>query len=199
MKQQILEKASNLFLKYGVKSVTMDDIASKMAISKKTLYKYFENKDALVEQATKQIHQSCLTQIYEINAQNFSPIKENFTIKKMFREMFQNIGGSYLFQLKKYYPKIYNKTIKVESIAFSDCIKQNIEKGIAQGYYREELNVEVVTSFYLSLVFSIHEKDIPQNELLDLEFEALLYHTRAIATAKGIQELENQLKENKNK
>lgn len=197
MKQQILEKASNLFLKYGVKSVTMDDIASKMAISKKTLYKYFENKDTLVEQATTQIHQSCLAQIYEINAQNFSPIKENFTIKKMFREMFQNMDGSYLFQLKKYYPKIYNKIIKIESTVFLDCIKQNIEKGIAQGYYRKELNIEVVANFYLSLVFSIYEKDILQNELLDLEFEALLYHTRAIATVKGIQELENQLKENK--
>lgn len=194
MKQKILDTAGEMFLSLGYKSVTMDDIAQKIAISKKTLYKYFSNKESLVEESTVRIHEVCLGAICKITEQGYTPIKENLEIKEMFREMFKNLGGSPLFQLKKYYPKIYGKVMETEVVAFSECIKNNIEKGIAEGYYRKDINVAVCVNFYLSLVFSIHEKDIPQAEVLVLEHEALLYHTRAIATEKGIQELENQLK-----
>lgn len=194
MKQEILQKAGEMFLKLGYKSVTMDDIAREMAISKKTLYKYFSNKQELVEKSTLSIHQSCLMAIDRITEEGYSPIKENLEIKKMFRDMFNNIGGSPLFQLKKYYPKVYEKIMETEVVAFSECIKNNIKKGVESGFYRKDLNIDVCVDFYLSLVFSIHEKDITHSEVLDLEQEALLYHTRAIATQKGLEELENQLK-----
>lgn len=193
MKEKILDKAGEMFLNLGYKSVTMDDIANEMAISKKTLYKYFNNKHQLVEECTSKIHQSCLLAINTINEQGFTPIKENFEIKNMFKEMFKNLGGSPLFQLKKYYPKVYQKVMEVEVVAFSNCIKDNLERGIKAGYYREDIKIDVYVDFYLSLVFSIHEKDISHLQVLELEQEALLYHTRAIATSKGLKELENQL------
>lgn len=194
MREKILEKAGKMFLNYGFKSATMDDIANEMGVSKKTLYKYFDNKNSLVEQVTEQIYQSCLNVISKISEQGFSPIKENFEIKKVFREMFKNFGASPLFQLKKYYPLIYQKVITIQKIAFSESITNNIKKGIAQGFYREDLNVEICVDFYLSLMYSIHEKEIPHADFLVLEHEVLIYHTRAIATSKGRKELENQLK-----
>lgn len=197
MKKTILDKAGEMFLKLGYKSVTMDDIANEMAISKKTLYKYFANKQNLVEESTTQIHQSCLNAIYKITESGFNPIKENFETKKMFREMFKNLGGSPLFQLEKYYPKIYERVVSIEVVTFSECIKNNIDKGIKDGYYRKNINIEACIDFYLSIIFNIHKKDISSLDVLNLEQQALEYHTRAIATQKGVEELEYQLKNTK--
>ena len=196
MKDKIIEKAGELFVKLGFKSVTMDDIANELGISKKTLYKYFNNKHALVEETTSKMHDSCLFGIEMITSQGFNAIEENFEIKKMFKEMFQNASSSPIYQLKKYYPKIHAKTMEKEIILFSECFKTNFEKGIQEGYYREDINIELATQFYFSLVFSIHENTVENHRIPKLEQEALVYHTRAIATEKGLSELEHQLKNN---
>lgn len=193
MKQKILEKAGEMFLKLGYKSVTMDDIAKELGISKKTLYKLFSNKQSLVEQSTMQINQYCLNVIDRVTSQGYNPIKENLAIKDVFKEMFNNLNNSPLFQLRKYYPKIHEKVIQTEVVAFSECIRNNIEKGIQNKLYRDDLNIDVCVDFYLSIVFSIHDKDISHSEVLRLEHEALLYHIRAISTQKGLGELEKQL------
>lgn len=195
MEIDILEKAKEMFLNYGFKNATMDDIASEMGISKKTLYKYYDNKIALVEATVEKLHQSCLCVINRIIEENYNPIEENLKIKEMFREMFKNLGGSPLFQLQKYYPKIYEKVMQVEMKTFSECIKNNIERGIEEGYYLKNTNVDLCAEFYLAIIFSIHRQEKPQSEVLELEYQALVYHTRAIATLKGLEELENQLKE----
>lgn len=196
MKEKIIEKAGELFINLGFKSVTMDDIASALGISKKTLYKYFSNKHSLVEETTITMHDSCLSGIESITNQGFNPIEENFEIKKMFKEMFQNASSSPIYQLKKYYPKIHEKTMEKEIVLFSECLKENFRKGIQQGYYREDTNIDLATQFYFSLVFSIHENTIENYKIPKLEQEVLVYHTRAIATEKGLSELEHQLKNN---
>jgi hypothetical protein len=196
MEDKIIAKAGEMFLKLGFKSVTMDDIASELGISKKTLYKYFGNKHALVEKTTTTMHQSCLCKIQTITNQGFNPIEENFEIKKMFKEMFQNASSSPIHQLKKYYPKVHEKIMEKEIVLFSECLKKNMEKGINAGYYRKDVDIELVTKFYFSLVFSIHENTIENYKIPKLEQDVLAYHTRAIATAKGLLELEKQLKNN---
>ena len=197
MRTKIIEKAGELFLKLGFKSVTMDEIANELGISKKTLYKYFNNKLSLVEETTSTLHESCFCVIEKITKENFNAIKENFEIKNTFKEMFQNASSSPIYQLKKYYPKIHEKTMEKEMILFSECLKKNLQKGINQGYYRKDTNIELATQFYFYLVFSIHENTIENYKIPKLEQEVLVYHTRAIATEKGLQELEYQLKNNK--
>lgn len=192
MKNDILEKAGELFWRIGYKSVTMDDIANDMGISKKTIYKYFKNKEILVEESTNLMHESCHQVIDTIVEQGYNPIKENFEIKKMFKEMFQNADSSPIYQLKKYYPKIHQKVMTKEMGTFYECMKNNINRGIEQKYYREDINIDYVVQFYLALVFHIHE-NIPMNRINEVELKALEYHTRAIATAKGREELEYQL------
>ncbi|WP_298779599.1 TetR/AcrR family transcriptional regulator [uncultured Polaribacter sp.] len=196
MKEKIIEKASELFLKLGFKSVTMDDIANDLGISKKTLYKYFSNKVSLVEDTITTMHDSCFMVINMIINQNFNAIKENFEVKKMFKEMFQNASSSPIYQLKKYYPKIHQKTMQKEIVMFSECLKNNLTKGIEEGFYRSDINIESATQFYFTLVFSVHENTVENHKIPKLEQEALVYHTRAIATEKGLKELENQLKNN---
>lgn len=194
MRQNILDKARQMFLNLGFKSVTMDDIANELGVSKKTLYKYFCNKQFLVEETIAQIQKSCVSTINIVTSKNFSSIKENFEIKKMFRETFRNVSGSPLFQLKKYYPKTYEKVVSNQMITVTEFVKNNVKKGIKEGVYRKDIDVDVCVNFYLSLMFAVYEKERSNVELLKLEQQALEYHTRAIATQKGIEELENQLK-----
>ena len=193
MKDKIISKASDLFLKLGFKSVTMDDIAAEMCISKKTIYKFFCNKEVLIEESTASVHYQVHDIISEIVTKKYNAIEENFEIRKMFKEMFKSADASPIYQLKKHYPEIYAKVIAREINECNIIFKQNIENGISQGMYRNGISVETCVKFYYNLVFSIKEQTSSEKEGQQLELEILEYHTRAIATPKGIAELEKQL------
>ena len=193
MKEKIISKATELFLKLGFKSVTMDDIAGEMCISKKTIYKFFCNKEILIAESTEMVHKTIHESIDTIAAKNYNAIKENFEIKKMFKEMFKSGETSPAHQLKKHYPEIYDKVMSREINECNTVFKQNIEKGIEQGLYRENLDIDIYVKFYYNLIFSIHGMTSSEKESQKLELQALEYHTRAMATTSGIIELEKQL------
>ncbi|MDR7208441.1 TetR/AcrR family transcriptional regulator [Flavobacterium piscis] len=195
MKEKIIAKASDLFLKLGFKSVTMDDIAGEMCISKKTIYKYFCNKEVLIEESTSMVHRQVHEVIDTIVAKNYNAIHENFEIREMFRNMFKNATDtSPLYQLKKHYPEIYKNMMTHEIEQCTHYFRDNILKGIRENLYRSDLNIAVYVKFYYTLIFHINETTISEKEAQEIELEALEYHTRAMATAEGIKELEKQLK-----
>lgn len=194
IKNKIIAKSTDMFLKLGFKSVTMDDIASEMCMSKKTIYKYFSNKEILIEQGTEMVREKFHSLMGEVISKNYNAIKENFEIRKMFKEMFQAVDHSPAFQLKKHYPEIYEKMMQDEVKECESVFTQNVHKGIAEGLYRADTDVAIAVKFYFTLIFSINENTSLEKEASLLELKALEYHTRAIATAKGVQELEDNLK-----
>jgi AcrR family transcriptional regulator len=193
MKEKIIAKATDLFLKLGFKSVTMDDIAGEMCISKKTIYKYFCNKELLIEEATEMVHIAIHQSIATIVAKDCNAIEENFEIRKMFKEMFKTGGTSPAYQLKKHYPEIYDTVMSREINECNIVFKQNIEKGIQQGLYRKDILIDTYVTFYYTLIFSINGSISSEIESKEIELQALEYHTRAMATPEGIIELEKQL------
>ena len=193
MKDKIIKKATDMFLKLGFKSVTMDDIAGEMCISKKTIYKYFSNKEALIEEGTEVVHQKIHSLMDEVMDKNYNAIEENFHMREMFKEMFKSFDQSPAYQLKKHYPEIYEKMMANEIEDCSQMFSQNIEKGIAEGLYRKETDIEASVKFYYTLIFSINENTMMGKDAYILEAKALEYHTRAIATPAGISELEKHL------
>ncbi|OCB74315.1 TetR/AcrR family transcriptional regulator [Flavobacterium crassostreae] len=193
MKEKIIAKASELFLKFGFKSITMDDIATEMCISKKTIYKYFCNKELLIEESTNFIQKEIHQIIETITIQNHNAIEENFEIRKMFKEMFKSAENSPVYQLKKHYPEIYEKVILNEINQCDSIFRKNIQEGIKQGLYRNTINIDHYTKFYYNLIFSIKGSTSSEKEGQQLELEILEYHTRAMATEKGIIELEKHL------
>ncbi len=196
MRDKILEKAGELFLNLGFKSVTMDDIARELGISKKTLYKYFSNKASLVSASTDTIQQSIADKVSLIKSKHYNAIEEEFMIKAIFKEMFKNAKGSPMYQLKKYYPEIYAKLMDKEVCIFEECNSDNLKKGIEQGLYRSEIDMQMTMNFYFTLIFGIFDSDLfvkEMKELVEIEYKVLEYHIRAIATEKGLKELEKQL------
>ena len=194
MKEKIINKAKEMFLRLGFKSITMDDIASEIGISKKTIYKYFSNKDILIENTIELAFSEVQEIIIKIENLNLNAIEENFEIKRMFREMFKSAESSPIYQLKKHYPEIYNKVLTQQVSICEDCFRQNIIKGINEGLYRENLDIDNYVKFYYTLIFNINENTMLEKESHELEVKALEYHIRAMATLAGIIELEKHLK-----
>ena len=194
MKDKIINKAKEMFLRLGFKSITMDDIACEMCISKKTIYKYFSNKDILIEESIQAVHKEIRATLNKIAEENFNAIEENFEVKRMFREMFKSAESSPIYQLKKHYPEIYDKVLSMQVSVCEDCFRQNITKGIREGLYRENLDIDNYVKFYCTLIFNINENTMLEKDAHELEVKALEYHIRAMATLAGIIELEKHLK-----
>jgi hypothetical protein len=193
MKEKIIRKATEMFLKLGFKSVTMDDIACEMCISKKTIYKYFQNKEVLIEEGTAVVQHKIQGMMNDIIAQQFNAIAENFEMRKSFKELFKSVDHSPAYQLKKHYPEIYNSMMAVQLKECTVLFSQNIEKGIREGLYRPDIDLATAVQFYYTLIFSINENTLLEKEAKALEAKALEYHTRAIATSAGLIELEKHL------
>ena len=148
----------------------------------------------MIEESVELVHKEVHETIDKIVSQNFNAIEENFEIKRMFREMFKAAESSPIYQLKKHYPEIYDKVLTQQISICEDCFRQNIIKGINEGLYRENLDVDNYVKFYYTLIFNINENTMLEKDAHELEVKALEYHIRAMATLAGIIELEKHLK-----
>lgn len=193
MREKIISNATDLFLKLGFKSVSMNNIACEMQISKKTIYKYFDRKEVLILESAKSIHSSVHENIKIIISKKCNAIEENFEIVKALKKMFKTTNSSPVYQLKKHYPNIFNKLLLKEVAEYKKVFEQNIEKGIQQELYRKDFCIKNYVFFYYTLINIVNENTISKKELDRLELQVLEYHIRAIATEKGILELEKQI------
>jgi len=197
MKEKILHKASEMFLNLGFKSVTMDDIASELGMSKKTIYSHYPTKLKLVQATTFFVLDNVNEAICSILSADLNPIKEVFTIKSIINNQLKNEKSSPHYQLQKYYPKIFKQLKDKQFESVNECVINNLKRGIEQGYYREEINIDLITRFYFSGNMSLTNNDIfPLNTygMSELKDAYLEYHIRAIATEKGLQTLIKILK-----
>jgi AcrR family transcriptional regulator len=195
MKQKIILKAAELFLNYGFKSVTMDDLANKLGISKKTIYQHFENKTKLVEATTMFLFNQISHGIDCICALEKNPIEEFYDIKKLVMDHLKDEKSSPQYQLQKYYPQIFATLKKKQFDIMQDCVKENLERGIKQKLFRKNLNIEFISRIYFSAIIAIKDKDLFPNKQFSMNMlmeNYLEYHIRGICTPKGLDFL-NQL------
>ena len=188
MKEKILLKATDLFLNLGFKSVTMDDLAKEMGISKKTIYSHYENKTKLVEETTMNLFSIISNGIDHIVSQRNNPIEELYEVKKFVMSHLKDEKTSPQYQLQKYYPKIYQTLRKKQFEVMHDCVVENIKRAIDVGFYRENLNIQFIARIYFSSVNSLGNNDLFPNSMftkVELEYNFLEYHLRGIVTPKG--------------
>ena len=199
MKESILTKSTDMFLTHGFKSVTMDEIASEMGISKKTIYQHFSNKNSLVEAVSLQLFETISGGIDNIYKLDKNPIDELFLIKDFILKNLKDESTSPIYQLQKYYPKIHKSLMAKQFEKMVDCVVGNINKGIEQGLFRKELNVDLIVRFYYAGMTSLKDVEIFDpikfgTKLLQTEY--LEYHLRGICTQKGVHKLEELLNNN---
>lgn len=197
MRDKILEKSNDLFLNLGFKSVTMDEIAASLGVSKKTIYKYFKNKTELVDAVTQHMFSTICCGIDAICELEMNPIDEVFSIKRLVLENLKDEKSSPQYQLQKYYPKIYTSLKTKQFDVMQDCVLNNLAKGIEMKLYREAINLEFISRIYFNGMIGIKDQDlfpVKDYSMHTLMNDYLEYHLRAICTTKGLQQLENQLK-----
>jgi len=197
MKDKILQKSADMFLNLGFKSVTMDDIAANLGMSKKTIYSHFSSKKKLVEASTFFVLEKVNETICSIIDAKHDPIEETFTIKSMINNLLKNEKSSPSYQLQKYYPKIFKQVNDQQFEVLKSCIVENLKRGIVDGYYRENIDIDLITRFYFSGNINLTNQDLfpmDQYEMSSLKDTYLDYHIRAIATEKGLRTLKNILK-----
>ena len=189
MREKILTNAAELFLTYGFKSITMDDISSHLGISKKTIYQHFENKTILVEAVTLFTFENISCGIENICALQKNPIEEIFDIKQFVMQHLKDEKSSPQYQLQKYYPKIFKTLKKKQFEVMQDCVQENLNRGIEQGLYRSNINIEFISRIYFHCMTVLKDKELfplnhfSMNTLMDNYLE---YHIRGICTEKGL-------------
>lgn len=188
MKEKILNKATDMFLTLGFKSVTMDDLANELGISKKTIYAHYPNKTILVEASTSFLMEKISSAIENICDFNKNPIEELYEIKKSMAMHLKGEKTAPQYQLQKYYPKIYQNIREKQHKVMLECSTKNIITGMDTGIYRENLNPDFVSRIYFSGAISIKDEklfpseDFSKPKLMD---DYLEYHLRGIVTPKG--------------
>ncbi len=198
MKEKIIQKATELFLKLGFKSVTMDDIATEMAISKKTIYTHFKNKTALVKECAFSVLTSITNGIDQICALDINPIEELFQIKKFITQKLQEDQTSAQYQLQKYYPEISKKIHHNQLEKMLECTRKNIKKGIEEGLYRKSLDSDFIGRLYFMGIIGIQDQDLFPITKFSSKYrteEYLEYHLRGIVTPEGLITLNKFIKE----
>ena len=197
-KERILEKANELFHRYGIRSVSMDDIAAQLGMSKKTLYQYYTDKEELVHAvfdiALKINKSNCL----ECTKKGENAIHEVFLSFDIREEMLKTMNPSVLFDMQKYHPSAYKKFEEFKNGFLYRMIKANLERGIKEELYREEIDIDVLTRYRLySVLLSFNPEVFPtaKNNPLYIEQQLLEYFLYGMATPKGyklIQKYKNQ-------
>ena len=198
MKEKIIDIAIAEFSNYGFKSVTVDDIALKMGVSKKTIYAHFPKKETLVETSVMKHFDIVIEKILFISKHSKDPIIELYQMNKEALKHLSNEKNSPIYQLQKYYKNIYQKLQIKEFTVLAEMFSKSLLRGIETGLFRPEINIDFVTRIFFNGIRGIQDVELfpiekYKNEQLLIHFTE--YHLRAICTQNGIQKLNHYKKE----
>ena len=203
-KERILIKAEELFMQFGIRSVSMDDIANNLGMSKKTLYQYYADKDELVDAVVDGHIQIIQTDCVGCRQDARDAIHEIFITMERIMEEFNNMNPMVLFDLEKFHFNSYRRFKEHKDKFMARIIRDNIEWGIKDEIYRLDMNVDVMTKFRIEtmmLPFNVGVFPPGKYQLAALSEEIILHFVHGLATIKGqklIQKYNQQRQKNLN-
>ena len=198
---QVISEITMLFMKFGIKSLTMDDIARHMGISKKTLYQYVTDKNDLVVKGVSMMIEHEKQILCSTNESSTTAIDELIGVTRCVSSEIGEMHPSVLFDLQKYHPEAWKILENHKKSFIHNMMLENLKRGIKEGYYRENINPEIIASIYIGMVDNIlnPENPINKNTSMDkMHTEIIRYHIKGIANDKGIEYLKEALKNKEN-
>lgn len=195
---RILEKVEELFMRYGIKSVSMDDISRHLGMSKKTLYQLVDNKSDLIRKVIQFHLEKEKSEMDEISDSSNDSIHEMLLTAKLVSKKLRDMNPSTVYDLQKYYPETWEQLQSLHQEYVYGIIKKNIQKGIETGIYRDSIHPDIIAKFYVWKSFILtDEKVFPMSQYNkdNLFWEFITYHIHGIASEKGLELLEKYLKE----
>lgn len=196
--QELLNPIKELFYAYGLKNLSMDEISSKLGISKKTLYTYVKNKEDLVAKFFLYEENRMLNLNEKFDSANFNAIEKLLKISQQVHDEIKKINPMIQFEMQKYYNLIYQTFLEKKRKLVYEGMIINMKQGIEEKLYRDDINIELVATIYLNSFIEMHNSEICK--ILDINFIQLFEvmfenHIRAISTSEGLTYFESRKKE----
>jgi len=193
---EIITQVAKLYNKYGIKSVTMDDVARELGISKKTLYDYFSDKSSLVKAVIDYLIEEKITFFSSQKKGKENAVEELLFIFRFYLNTVREFNPSFEFDLKKYYPQIYAEVKERKRRGILENTLANLKRGKKEGFFRQELNEDFIARLYVLRIESLQESDLfTQEEIFSQELfvEMFFYHLYGVLNEKGLDYLKNHL------
>lgn len=190
--ESIVLQATSLFMNFGVKSVTMQDVSRALGVSKKTLYQFVKGKKELIQMSLRQDHLTTTTFLEKCNEEAEDAIDEMERLARFIIDMLKQLKPNVVYDLRKYYRSVYDEWKVYRDQTIYQQIKRNLERGIAEGLYRNDLDADVIARFYLGKVIIILEEDVfPSDRFFqsDVYRDFVLYHLYAITSDQGREKI----------
>lgn len=188
IKDRIQSKAADLFQRYGIRSITMDEIAGQLSVSKKTIYQFFADKDELVDAVIGELiqyAQHCCTKD-RLSAKD--AIEEIFMAMEFVKELFATMNPVLLFDLERSHPKAFKKFQEHKSKNLLKLIKDNLERGIHEELYRPDLNIDIISKMRLEgMMLAFNQEIFPANKysLAETQQHIIEHFVFGVASLKG--------------
>lgn len=198
MKIRIAEKARELFMRYGIKSITMDEIATQMGISKKTIYQHFVDKDALVLEVFMHVMQQNKAAIIKSKELAENAVHEQFLCSDVVSEMFAHMNPMLLFDMQRFHPLVHKQFEQYKKQFVIGIIQQNIERGIHEEVYRADIDVHLISWLMLESNFiCMHQPEIRDSitNLAKVEKQLTDFFLHGLSTTKGIKLIQKYKKQ----
>ncbi|HAR19950.1 MAG TPA: TetR/AcrR family transcriptional regulator [Cytophagales bacterium] len=195
--QEILQGAAELFLRYGVKSITMDEIARHISVSKKTIYQHFADKDELVITFTRMVLEQQKSEMIHLENNGTNVMESLRDLSEFLRNKVCNINPSLLFDLKKYFPQAWKTFTEHKKTFLKDHLKRLLERGMKEGYFRANLNMNIISKMRIEQVEMIFNPDVfseTEFNISEVHIQLFQHFVYGICTLKGHEEFNRLMK-----
>jgi AcrR family transcriptional regulator len=196
-RELILEGARVLFFKYGIKSVTMDDIAKHLGMSKKTIYQFFEDKSEVIKTLIEKTMSSNRCEFDDIGERSQNAVEEMWGMMIHLGAMFSKMNPNLFYDLQKYHPESWQLFRNFKEKFILETVEKNIKKGIKEGLFRKDIKIKIIARLRIEQIeFAMNPLTFPpdQYNLAEVQMTLLDHYLHGIATIKG-HKLINKFKE----
>lgn len=195
---RVCETAYQMFTRYGIKSVTMDELARELSMSKRTLYEIFGDKNTLVKATVELFIIKEKTELEYIVSNSVDAINEVALLSLHLKKIFMSLNPAVMYDMKKYHRAAYQVHEDFKTSCMLSCIAQNIERGKAEGFYREDIRTDILTKMRLAQIEDTFNPDIypqPEFRLYDVHLQLFEHFILGMVTPKGYELYEKYNKE----
>lgn len=195
-KDHIRNNAEDLFVKYGIRSVTMDDIARHLGISKKTIYRQYEDKTAIIADIMECTICNNKSNCHHTRGVAENAVHEGILMIDFVMNVFKKLNPGVLFDLKKYYPRIYEKYLQHKEDFLLQTTIDHLNRGIQEGLFREDLDVQTIARLRVESIEMMFQREVVQQlnkPLTEIQLEILKHYLYGVVNAKGLKLLTKYL------
>jgi len=187
---EIIQEAMQIFQRFGIKSISMEELARQLGVSKKTLYQFFADKTELVEKVVLKIAEKQNCDFLKINNENLNALDELFRFYKAAHDMIKDHNPGLEFDLQRFYPTIFKKVRDSYRERMFESTVSNLNKGKAEGFYRQNFDTNIIAKLHMIRIeYLMHSDLVTHDELHSEHFfnEVFKYHLHGILSFKGLE------------